>query len=164
VLEESTDSDVTIFSSEEDEDHNKPDSDKDGQLDNNSETNENGGTRTSGPKTPHLKWTNTPNFKELEKHKNLSGPKHSLPVGSSEKDSRKLQHKDVTAVVWQDKCVVFFPSTNSDPQTDGWVTRKTGKGNEETETARPQAIINYTKHLGDVDVGDQKHKYYSVGK
>jgi hypothetical protein len=35
VLEESTDSDVTIFSSEEDEDANKPDSDEDGQLDDN---------------------------------------------------------------------------------------------------------------------------------
>jgi hypothetical protein len=65
VLEESTDSDVTIYSSEEDEDGNEPDSDEDGQLDN-SETNEDGGTRTSGPKTPHLKWTNTLNFKELE--------------------------------------------------------------------------------------------------
>ena len=32
VLEESTDSDVTIFSSEEDEDGNGPDSDEDGQL------------------------------------------------------------------------------------------------------------------------------------
>jgi hypothetical protein len=58
VLEESTASDVTIFSSEEDEDGNEPDSDKYGQLDDNSETNEDGGTRTSSPKTPHLKWTN----------------------------------------------------------------------------------------------------------
>jgi len=49
VLEESTDSDVTIFSSEDDEDGNEPDSDKDGQFDDNSETNEDGGTRTSGP-------------------------------------------------------------------------------------------------------------------
>ena len=32
VLEESTDSDVTIFSSEEDGDGNEPDSDEDGQL------------------------------------------------------------------------------------------------------------------------------------
>ena len=47
VLEESTDSDVTIFSSE--EDGNEPDSDEDGQLDDNSETNEDGGTRTRGP-------------------------------------------------------------------------------------------------------------------
>jgi len=39
VLEESTDTDVTIFSSEEDDDGNEPDSDKDGQLDDNSETN-----------------------------------------------------------------------------------------------------------------------------
>ena len=59
VLEESTDSDVTIFSSEEDEDGNDPDTDEDGQLDDNSETNEDGGTCTRGPKTPHLKWTNT---------------------------------------------------------------------------------------------------------
>ena len=38
VLEESADSDVTIFSSEENEDGYDPDSDKDGQLDDNSET------------------------------------------------------------------------------------------------------------------------------
>jgi hypothetical protein len=82
VLEETADSDVTIFSSEEDEDSNEPDSDEDGQLDDNSETNEDGGTRTSGPKIPHLKWTNTLHFKDLEKYQNLSGPKHSLPVGS----------------------------------------------------------------------------------
>jgi len=58
VLDERTDSDLTIFSSQEDEDGNEPDSDDDGQLDDKSETNEDGGTRTSGPKTPHLKWTN----------------------------------------------------------------------------------------------------------
>jgi hypothetical protein len=58
VLEDSTASDVTIFSSEEDKDGNEPDSDKDGQLDDNSETNEDGGTCTSSPKTHHLKWTN----------------------------------------------------------------------------------------------------------
>jgi len=39
-------------------------------LDDNSETNEDGSTRTSGPKTPHLKWINTTNFKELEKYEN----------------------------------------------------------------------------------------------
>ena len=80
---------VTIFSAEEDEDGNEPDSDEDGHLDDKSETNEDGGTRTSGPKT-HLKRTNTLNFKELEKYENLSGPKHSLPVGSSEKDFFEL--------------------------------------------------------------------------
>ena len=34
--------------------------------------------------------TNTLNFKELEKYENLSGPKHSLPVGSTEKDFFEL--------------------------------------------------------------------------
>jgi hypothetical protein len=31
----------------------------------------------------------------------------------------KLQHENVTAVVWQDKRVVLLLSTNSDPRTDG---------------------------------------------
>ena len=86
VLEEGTDSDVTIFSSEEDEDGNEPDNDEDGQLNDNSETNEDGSTRTRGPKTLHLRWTNTLNCKELQKYETSSGPKHALPVGSSEKD------------------------------------------------------------------------------
>jgi hypothetical protein len=69
----------------------------------------------------------------------------------------------MTAVVWQDKRGVLLLSTNSDPQTDGSITRKTGKGNEEVEIVCPQAIINYTKHMGGVDVSDQKRKYYGVG-
>jgi hypothetical protein len=133
VFEESTDSDVTIYSSEDDEDGNEPDSGEDGQLDDNSETNEDGGTRTSGPITPRLKWTNTLHLKELEKYKYLSGPKYSLSVGSSEKDFLSylcpmvLQHEEVTAVVWQDKRVVLFLSTNTDHLTDGSVTRKQEK-------------------------------------
>ena len=59
-----------------------------------------------------------------------------------------MQHEDVTAVVWQDKRVVLLLSTNSDPRIDGLFTRKTGKGNEESEIACPQAVINYTKHMG----------------
>jgi len=70
----------------------------------------------------------------------------------------------VTAVVWQDKCVVLLLSTNSDPRIDGSVTRKTGKGNEEIEIACPQSVINYTKHMGGVDVSDQKREYYGVGR
>jgi len=53
VLEEITDSDVTIFSSEKGVDGNEPDSDEDGKLDDNSETNKDGGNRTSGTKTRH---------------------------------------------------------------------------------------------------------------
>ena len=62
VLEESTDGDVTIFSSEEEEDGNEPDGYDDGQLDDNSETNEDGGTRTRGPKT-HLNCKEYKNMK-----------------------------------------------------------------------------------------------------
>ena len=70
-----------------------------------------------------------------------------------------MQHEDVTAVVWQDKSVVLLLSTNSDPQTDSSVTRKTGKDNEEIEIACPHAIINYTKHMGGVDVRSWVHKF-----
>jgi len=79
-------------------------------------------------------------------------------------ESRKMQLEDVTAVVWQDKHVVLILSTNSDPCTDGWVTRKTGKGNEEIEIACHQAVINYTKHMGGVDVSDEKREYCCVGR
>ena len=75
-----------------------------------------------------------------------------------------MQHEDVTAIVWQDKRVVLLLSTNSDPQSDGLGTRKTGKGNEEIEIACPQAVINYTKHMGCVDVSDQRCEYYDVGR
>jgi len=53
-----------------------------------------------------------------------------------------MQHEDVTAVVWRDKRVVLLLSTNCNPRTDGSVTRKTGKGNEEIEIACPQAVVN----------------------
>ena len=79
-------------------------------------------------------------------------------------ESRKVQHEDVTAVAWQDKRVVLLLSTNSDPRTDGSVTRKTRKGNKEIEIACSQAIINYMKHMGDVDVSDQKREYSGVGR
>jgi hypothetical protein len=65
-----------------------------------------------------------------------------------------MQHEDETPVVWQDKRVVLLLSTNSDPRNDGSVTRKTGKGNEEIVIACPQAVINYTKHMGGVDISE----------
>jgi len=42
--------------------------------------------------------------------------------------------------------------------------KKKGKGEEEIEIACPQAVINYTKHVGGVDVSDQKREYYGVGR
>jgi hypothetical protein len=45
---------------------------------------------------------------------------------------------------------------------DGAVKCKTGKGNKEVEIPCPQAIINYTKYMGGVDISDQKREYYGV--
>ena len=44
------------------------------------------------------------------------------------------------------------------------LTRKTGKGNEEIEIACSQNVTNYSKHMGGVDVSDQKREYYGVGR
>ena len=42
--------------------------------------------------------------------------------------TRKMQHEDVTVIVWQNKrVVVLFLSTNSDPQSDGMGTKKNRK-------------------------------------
>jgi hypothetical protein len=60
----------------------------------------------------------------------------------------------MTAIVWQDKRTVQLLSTNSDPLNDGAVKRKTSKNNEEVEIPCPQAIINYTKYMGGVDISD----------
>jgi hypothetical protein len=60
-------------------------------------------------------------------------------------------------------CFLFFFSDN----IIGDVANKqqtTGKGNEEIETVCPEAVINYTKHMGGVDVSDQKREYYRVGR
>jgi len=78
-----------------------------------------------------------------------------------------MQPEDVTVVVWQDKRVVLLLSTNSEPRTEGAVTKKkkkTAKGSEEIAFACPQAVINYTKHVGGVDVSDQKREYCGVGQ
>jgi len=70
----------------------------------------------------------------------------------------------VTEVLWQGKHIFLLHSTNSDPRTDGSVTRKAGKGNEETEISCPQAVTNYTKRLRCVDVGDQRIEYFVFGR
>jgi len=145
VLEESADSDVTIFSFEEDEDGNEPDSDKDGQQDDNSETNEDGGTRTSGPKTPHPKWTNTPNFKELKKYENLSGPKHSLPVGSSEKDIFEL-------FVTNDFCNKVAEDTNKYAALSQRKAGTVDNNWEDTNAEEIQAYIGNLIYMGLVDL------------
>ena len=155
---------------QEDEDGNEPDSGKDGQLYDNSET-----------KWHHICFDNFFSSTDLMKML-LEQETYSCETARANRknwptefrkptvlklkrgESRKLQHKDVTAVVWQDKRVVLLLSTNFDPRTDGSVTRKTGKGNKEIEIACPQAVINYMKHMGGVDVGDQKHEYYGVGR
>jgi hypothetical protein len=79
-------------------------------------------------------------------------------------ESRKMQHEDVAAVVWRDKRVVLILSTNSGTRTDGSVTRKKGKVAKDIEIACPQAVINYTKHMGGVDLSDQEREYYGVGR
>mgnify|MGYP002224293578 CR=1 FL=1 len=79
-------------------------------------------------------------------------------------ESRKLQHGDVTAIVWHDNRDVLLLSTNSDPREDDEVERNNGKGREKVKIPCPEAVVNYTKNMGGLDLADQMRDYYGVGR
>ena len=119
------------------------DREEDGQLDDNSETNEDGGFHTRGPKTPHLKQTNTPNCKELQKYENLSGPKHSLPVGSSEKDFELFVTNDFyNKVVEETNKYAALSQRKAGIVDNNW---------EDTNAEEIQAYIGILIYMGLVD-------------
>ena len=104
-------------------------------------------TCTSGPKTPHLKWTNTLNFKELEKYENLSGPKHSLPVGSSEKDFLELfvTNDCYKKVVEETNKYAALSQRRAGTVDNNW---------EDTNAEEIQAYIGILIYMGLVDLPD----------
>jgi hypothetical protein len=110
VLEESTDSDVTIFLYKEDEDGNEPDSDEDGQF--------------LGKMASYLfrqffqlhkSYENAIGTRNIQLW-HYKGKKKNWPtefrkpnvLKLKRSESRKMQHEDVTAVVWQDKRTMFM--------------------------------------------------------
>jgi hypothetical protein len=76
---------------------------------------------------------------------------------------QKIVH-DVTATVRHDTSDIQTLSTNSDPETNNMVTRKMGKGREETDMSCPTTIMNYTSSVDGIILADQKRKYYGIKK
>ena len=78
-------------------------------------------------------------------------------------ESCKLQCEGVTAIVWHDKRDLLL-STNSDPRKDNEVERYSGRGKDKAKIPCPNAVVNYTKNMGGLDLADQMRDYYGVGR
>jgi hypothetical protein len=72
--------------------------------------------------------------------------------------SRKLQHESVTTIVWHEKRGVLLLSTNSDPRSDRTVEKKIGNRKQKIQIPCANAVTNYTRNMGGVDLSDQLHE------
>lgn len=79
-------------------------------------------------------------------------------------ESVSLQSGRVVATVWRDNRDVMFFSTNSDPQIEHDIERRTGKGAQKIVIKCPEVVVQYTKNMGGVDRSDQYRSYYSFGR
>ncbi len=79
----------------------------------------------------------------------------NLPRG----DSVTVQEGNVVASAWLDRKVVMMMSTSTQPSATGTVLRRQKDGSRQ-QIPCPQAIIDYNRHMGGVDRGDQLRGYY----
>jgi hypothetical protein len=59
--------------------------------------------------------------------------------------SGKLQHEDVTVVMWHNNLEILL-STNTDPKNDDNVLKKWQR-EREVEIPCPKAVVNYTQNM-----------------
>ncbi len=92
-------------------------------------------------------------------------PSDLLPAAqrglTSRGDLQFRQDGNLVATVWQDTKPMAVLSTQHDPSCTTTVRRKKGDGSVIDVTC-PQAIDDYNKHMGGVDLGDQYRHYYQV--
>ena len=71
------------------------------------------------------------------------------------------QDGNVAVFLWQDTKPVLMTSTAHDSTSMTSITRKKGNGST-VSISCPNAIVDYNKFMGGVDIGDQYRKYYQV--
>lgn len=76
-------------------------------------------------------------------------------------DVQFLQDGNMVATLWKDKRAVAVLSTNAQPEM-GTAERKAPGGKKQVTIPRP--ILTYNNSMGGVDLGDQLHAYYPVGR
>jgi len=74
-----------------------------------------------------------------------------------------LQH-DITAVVWHDTHDILIFPTSLGFETDTVVARKIRKNKEEINISYWKIIMNYTSHIGGVNLSYQEREYYKAGR
>ncbi len=75
-----------------------------------------------------------------------------------------FQSKEINnllCTVWRDKKQIAMLSTNADHNI---CTVKRRNGAKVNEISCPLSFINYNKHMGGVDLADQKRNYYSISR
>ncbi|CAF3458405.1 unnamed protein product [Rotaria socialis] len=78
-------------------------------------------------------------------------------------DYRYLTSNGVSVIKWMDKKEVFIASNYFDPAVESEVSRRDKDGNRK-QISCPLAIVQYNKYMGDVDLSDQKIKYYTIDR
>ena len=71
------------------------------------------------------------------------------------------QNGNTVVFLWQDTKPVLVTSTVHNPEDTITVQRKQQNGNK-ISISCPNAVADYNKHMGGVDLGDQYRKYYQV--
>ena len=74
-------------------------------------------------------------------------------------DFEVVQYRNLTVYLWQDTEPVIVISSNTNTTDKTTVTRKQHDGST-IQIDCPQAICNYNKFMGEVDLNDQIQNYY----
>lgn len=72
---------------------------------------------------------------------------------------KQLQSNKITATIWHD---VLLLSTNSDPTTENFTTRHSGR--EKIDVRYPEALKKYTENIGGVKKANELRERYGVGR
>lgn len=82
--------------------------------------------------------------------------------GKLNKEECKLrQFGNIVCTHWNDKRLISMISTNTSPEMTA-ATRRTKTGPQGKQI--PMCVANYNANIGGVDLNDQLHTYYSVGR
>jgi len=73
-------------------------------------------------------------------------------------DLQVRTRRDLTAILWRDKCDIHILMNIHDPPAEGNFCNNNGKA------IKPQIVADYNSHVGYVDKGDRMANSYSINR